>query len=99
MYYAVNEKLFYVTGLSLYLNATINPIVIRDYLNPMYQLSCRIALENDISLLSSLLILFVLQIYNLMSVKYRKAFRSTFSKMFASRYSDWSYQIISKNCH
>lgn len=30
MYYAVNEKLFYVTGLCLYLNATINPIVIRN---------------------------------------------------------------------
>ena len=27
VYYAVNEKLFYVTGMFLYLNATVNPIV------------------------------------------------------------------------
>ena len=33
VYYAVNEKLFYVTGLFLYLNATINPIVINEKFN------------------------------------------------------------------
>ena len=27
VYYAVNEKLFYVPGMFLYLNATVNPIV------------------------------------------------------------------------
>lgn len=43
IYYAVNEKLFFVTGLTFYLNATINPVI-----------------------------------YNMMSAKYRKAFRSTF---------------------
>ena len=43
LYYAVNEKMFYVTGMFLYLNSTINPII-----------------------------------YNIMSAKYRKAFRVTF---------------------
>ena len=33
VYYAVNEKLFYVTGLFLYLNATINPIVMNQKSN------------------------------------------------------------------
>ena len=38
VYYAVNEKLFYVTGMFLYLNATVNPIV--NHPNPnMIQLS------------------------------------------------------------
>ena len=27
IYYAINEKLFYVTGIFFYLNATINPII------------------------------------------------------------------------
>ena len=40
MYYAINEKLFYITGMFFYINATINPII-----------------------------------YNVMSAKYRKAFR------------------------
>ena len=33
VYYAVNEKLFYVTGMFLYLNATVNPIVNQTDLN------------------------------------------------------------------
>ena len=40
VYYAINEKLFYITGMFFYINATINPII-----------------------------------YNVMSAKYRKAFR------------------------
>ena len=42
LYAAINEKLFYTTGLFLYLSSTVNPII-----------------------------------YNLMSAKYRKAFRAT----------------------
>merc|ERR1711915_84969 len=56
VFYAVNEKLFYITGIFLYLSSTINPII-----------------------------------YNLMSVKYRKAFKSTFLCFWteASRSSEW----------
>jgi len=45
LYYSINEKLFYLAGMFLYLNSTINPII-----------------------------------YNLISAKYRKAFRETLLK-------------------
>eukprot|EP00090_Calanus_glacialis_P021828 TRINITY_DN33669_c0_g1_i1.p1 TRINITY_DN33669_c0_g1~~TRINITY_DN33669_c0_g1_i1.p1 ORF type:complete len:422 (+),score=119.18 TRINITY_DN33669_c0_g1_i1:180-1268(+) len=45
LYYSINEKLFYVAGMFLYLNSTINPII-----------------------------------YNLISAKYRKAFKETLLK-------------------
>ena len=60
MYYAINEKLFYITGMFFYINATINPII-----------------------------------YNVISAKYRKAFKETlFTPSKCCRYADFKLSIF-----
>ena len=55
VYYAINEKFYFVSGLFFYINASVNPLI-----------------------------------YNMMSAKYRKAFKNTFCRgsftMRGSRY-------------